>query len=43
MSGYSALSAAYQEEKQLYITEQESLEEFIQNVTDRREEILSDY
>ena len=43
VSGYSALSAAYQEEKQLYITEQESLEEFIQNVTDRREEILSDY
>ena len=43
VSGYSALSAAYQEEKQLYITEQESLEEFTQNMIDRREEILSDY
>ena len=43
VSGYSALSAANQEEKQLYITEQESLEEFTQNMIDRREEILSDY
>lgn len=43
IAGYSEIQTVYQEEKQLYLTEQETLEEFEANMLDRREEILSSY
>ena len=43
VEGYAEIQAVYQEEKELYLTEQETLEEFTDNVALRREEILSSY
>ena len=41
--GYSELSTAFGEERKLYLTEQESLEDFEAHMIERREEILDSY
>ena len=38
--GYSEIQTAYNEEKKLFLTGQETLDELMQNVTDRRQEVL---
>lgn len=43
MPGYSELSTAFGEERKLYLTEQESLEDFEAHMIERREEILDSY
>ena len=36
-------AAYFQEEKEMYLTQQETIEEFTNNMTERRAEILSSY
>ena len=43
VAGYSELSTAFGEERKLYLTEQESLEDFEAHMIERREEILDSY
>lgn len=43
VAGYSELANAFGEERRLYLTGQESLEELTTNMVERREEILSSY
>lgn len=43
IAGYNEVSTAFGEERKLYLTEQESLEEFNTNMLERREEILDSY
>lgn len=43
VAGYSELATAFGEERKLYLTEQETLEELNTNMVERREEILSSY
>ena len=43
VAGYTEVAAAFQEEKEMYLTQQETIEEFTNNMTERRAEILSSY
>jgi multiple sugar transport system substrate-binding protein len=43
VAGYPEISKAYEEERKLYLTEQQTLEEFDANMLDRREEALDSY
>ena len=43
VAGYTEVSAAFQVEKEMYLTQQETIEEVTNNMTERRAEILSSY
>ena len=39
VAGYTEVAAVFQEEKEMYLTQQETIEEFTANMTDRREAV----